>query len=1502
MIDWNFYLEIYPDLRANGINTIKKAKRHWIIHGRHENRITHPTQLKVPIDFNWKEYLEINTDLGEITENQAKFHYMCYGKNEARKYKLDLKSFFKNKRVVIVGPSEHVNNGEYIDNFDVVVRCNQGHKLTQLPNKYGSRTDILYHCVSQSDTNGGSLEGINTKFIKFCYPKLLENENTSFQNGTIEDFNKIVFDNRMSIVNKEKYIEFEKELGCRPNCGTVAIWDILQYDIKELYITGFTLFQTEYHELYKKQRVDCANEMMKKVGAHNQELIKKYYQIMVNDYRVNYDEEFAKAVDINKKNDFTINENLKDYIITLLGYTKIKEDGSRHTNWFPWNRFKDVYETIGYKCEWTTLEKLERKDEKRLFVTWNEPTSLELYQSGKVNDKDIVFQKLTSLGKGMNDVNWTNKPKEWCKEWNWPIYQTFEYLYDKGLNIYAFGCKTRYDEFPEKKRICEKLKDRIFWITWGGTPFDYNMIQNAKPTTQNLTEDITFVGSKWGVVGRGNVDSWEKYIEPLENNCEYKFNQYGGIGNKMVSDNEMIDLLKKSKICPIIHAPSWQAEHGIQDRFYTVFLSGRFGICDNLGAIDIFGEEIRDICTEDPEEYHKKSIYYLEHPEKQIKYIEIIQKKIKEKYNFYRQWESIFNRITFEKNIIIFCKPQKGAMGASTVFKHLSSESKIKKIINKRYIFNILKLKIDEIDNYLNTYLNPSDKNIKIHIFYPHQFSRKIKINKKYNQLHYVLIHDLFPLEISDIYMKRNNKDKLSYNIWINDFIENLLTFDNYLILYPSYKMYNLPFKKIIYIKLNHLKQYKTNTKINERTILYPAQCQVRKNIKSLNDTLNYYNLNTKILVSGNDLIPSYDKKQLIELKQNKNKNLEFLNYLEQNKYNDLISKVTGFIYPSIAEGGCLVIQELLLTYKPIAVNNYTNLFLSIIEIIGLKLSEKIQKQIFFTNKYKFEKDCEINKLLKSNFEGIYDKLFILNEICKLYLPNVRVYNSSNLEDTKKSIDWINNFKLKDKDKVKIDNIFKNYKEEVEIINNNLIEPYKININKIINLKKNFTYINNYSKSIDNFRKKYGSFHIYNHLDFHKLKGIKNIFKNERIFIFGNGPSLNKIDLELFKNEYTFCNNKFFTINNKASWKPTFYHFDDLNIINDLYSFCNGDLDKLKSCVFMDNKFLLKFNYKLKNFITKYNSHSKEFINDIQLGPPNEKVINNSIKIALYLGFNEIYLIGCKFNIIYPVIKLKNLKLNEKKYIKCNSNSKILNVIDNNRSLLIIGNGPSTKNLDFSKLKNIDTFMMNASYRKFKDINYYPTYFSCCDSKMIYSHYSNYLECVKKFPIKEFYFTNHILSKIPNIKSYKNVNIVSNDNRTKNSIIETVDIKKPLFSVNDTGGYSTLIGCLKGYKTIYLIGCDLNYTEHINNSVIKTNEKNQEYLEITDTPDFNPNYWFNNYQVKGDIYNIPNGVKMHLPGWENIKKYADFYNIKIFNCSNISKIPYFPFYDLKKII
>ena len=633
---------------------------------------------------------------------------------------LKISEFLENKRVVIVGPAMYLKDkklGNLIDNYDIVIRLNKGHNMIEDKINFGSRTDILYHCVNQHEDNGGLITDKiynEIKYIKFCYPILNTNDKSSFINGNLEDFNKINVNylNKISIINKEKYLKLEKNITCRPNTGIISILDILDYNIKELWITGFTLFKDGYNNMYRNiidgkkisesESYKIVLDRMKNAGyknSHNQYEIWKYLKnIILNNKKVKLDEEFflilnldltsyknnyhelnnksyeecffhylynrnfSDMLDSNKlliynenyrlykiynKNKYDIDFNkliytfetnrellYKDYIITLLGYTK-----NNHTNFYPWNRFLDVFKTIGYKCEWVELKNLKKNNEKRLFITWNEPTCKELIDNKLINKNDIIFQKLTSLGKYDDNVNWTDNPKEWYKNWNWTPYKMIEVYIDKGYNIYGFGCKTLLHDFPEKKRICEKLKNRIFWITWGGTPFNFNEIIDSKPILNNLDKEVTFVGSKWGKIGRGNIDAWEKYLTPLENS--YDFLKYGGLDSRHISDADMKLVLSRSKICPIIHAPSWQAERGIQDRFYSVFLSGRFGVCDNLGAIDIFGEEIKHICCEDPKEYFEKTKYFFDKINEQEKYIKFIQNKIKEKYNFYIQWYNI---------------------------------------------------------------------------------------------------------------------------------------------------------------------------------------------------------------------------------------------------------------------------------------------------------------------------------------------------------------------------------------------------------------------------------------------------------------------------------------------------------------------------------------------------------------------------------------------------------------------------------------------------------------------------------------------------------------------------------------------------------------------------------------------------------------------------------------------------------------------------------------------
>jgi len=233
----------------------------------------------------------------------------------------NINKLIHNKRVCIVGPANYLNdknNGKNIDTYDIIVRFNKGHNLTDNSNIFGSRTDILYHCVSQNKEDGGPItEDMVKKYhIVFSYPLLTKADNTSFNNGNVMNFQKLPhYVPKTNIVDKETYLEWEKEIGCRPNTGIIAILDILNMNPKELYITGFTLFKDGYSKLYRDKidNVNVTEENSKfKVldrmfnarykGAHDQYLIYLYLKKhILNKENVKMDEILIDILNFNEK-------------------------------------------------------------------------------------------------------------------------------------------------------------------------------------------------------------------------------------------------------------------------------------------------------------------------------------------------------------------------------------------------------------------------------------------------------------------------------------------------------------------------------------------------------------------------------------------------------------------------------------------------------------------------------------------------------------------------------------------------------------------------------------------------------------------------------------------------------------------------------------------------------------------------------------------------------------------------------------------------------------------------------------------------------------------------------------------------------------------------------------------------------------------------------------------------------------------------------------------------
>ena len=338
--------------------------------------------------------------------------------------------------------------------------------------------------------------------------------------------------------------------------------------------------------------------------------------------------------------------NKDKVVIYLLGYT-LKH--SYNSCYWPWLRFKAVFDHLGYECYWVEKEDIkEHPGKRRVFITWCEPDTAVLINEDIYKPEDIIMHKLVLYGNYDSGQNWgttIEETTEYLKNFRWSQYKMLEDAYDAGVNVYGFGAKTEHKGFGEKERIVEKLKDRIFGIPWGSSLYSWEEIQNAKPIIDNLEHDLSWVGSIWGKPGRGNMDSFQSFLKPLFDTPNLNLNLAGEGTPKGIVDNETHkSILKTGKICPIINAPIWRIEQGVMDRFWTVFTTGRFGVVDTKGVYKFF-DESEVVCTEDPEEYLELSMYYMNNVDKQIPFIQKIQKRIKEEYNWYTSWDNILKTI-----------------------------------------------------------------------------------------------------------------------------------------------------------------------------------------------------------------------------------------------------------------------------------------------------------------------------------------------------------------------------------------------------------------------------------------------------------------------------------------------------------------------------------------------------------------------------------------------------------------------------------------------------------------------------------------------------------------------------------------------------------------------------------------------------------------------------------------------------------------------------------------
>jgi len=236
--------------------------------------------------------------------------------------------------------------------------------------------------------------------------------------------------------------------------------------------------------------------------------------------------------------------------------------------------------------------------------------------------------------------------------------------------------------------------------------------------------------------------------------------------------------------------------------------------------------------------------------------------------------------------------------------------------------------------------------------------------------------------------------------------------------------------------------------------------------------------------------------------------------------------------------------------------------------------------------------------------------------------------------------------------------------------------------------------------------------------------------------------------------------------------------------------------------------------------------------------------------------------------------------------------------------LIVVGNGPSLKKEFFDVIKemNIDTFGLNSAYRYFEEMGWYPKYYGCFDYALAESHKEEWSSMIldEGNPIEKYFLLERpsIEANLPHTSLY-----FSDTIRKHPKFVERPHnqdgLGHPYYGTRNnkiscTGANAVRTGVELGYKKIILIGHDANYIQsseleeasHVEGCRYEVNE------EFKD----NPNYFWDDYQKKGDLFHNPGSPvnAWHKLG-ECLSKFAP--DVEVVNCSEGSSIQCFRFGD-----
>lgn len=160
-------------------------------------------------------------------------------------------------------------------------------------------------------------------------------------------------------------------------------------------------------------------------------------------------------------------------------------------------------------------------------------------------------------------------------------------------------------------------------------------------------------------------------------------------------------------------------------------------------------------------------------------------------------------------------------------------------------------------------------------------------------------------------------------------------------------------------------------------------------------------------------------------------------------------------------------------------------------------------------------------------------------------------------------------------------------------------------------------------------------------------KDLKDKYKGKRVFLIGNGPSLNKTPLYLLKGEYTLCFNRFGLMTERFCWLPSFFAMADATVCEDIIDDVKFMVDHCEKSFLISSSNHKKIESELKgkdNLLYFYHE-SHHFSSNLPFSHGGSTVAIDGLQILNYLGFSEIYMIGVDMNYVIHTSSVSLKKL-----------------------------------------------------------------------------------------------------------------------------------------------------------------------------------------------------------------------------------------------------------------